>query len=215
MMAGTMSTVKGPDEMSGQVKHHTLIALVENRTGVLNRVASLFRRRGFNIESVAVGHSEQPGLSRMTIVVDGTRTNVDQVAKQLYKLVDVVKISDITEHDMVARELALVRVQCDGTNRSEVMQIADIFRADIVDVAHDSVIVEITGDEDKIDSFVELVRPFGLKEIARTGRVALARGMGPGPDVSYDEKGIDPRQIERVQGHKPPVTGRGARLGPW
>ena len=201
--------------MSNEVKHHTLIALVENKPGVLNRVASLFRRRGFNIESVAGGHSEEPGLSRMTIVVDGTRTNVDQVAKQLYKLIEGIKISDITGEDLVARELALVRVQCNGTNRSEAMQIADIFRASIVDVAHDSLIIEITGDEDKIDSFLELVRPFGIKEVARTGRVGLARGLGPGPDVSFDEKGIDSAQLERVQGHKPPVTGKGARVGPW
>lgn len=203
------------DGMSGEIKHHTLTALVENRPGVLQRVSNLFRRRGFNIESVAVGHSEEPGLSRMTIVVDGTTTNVDQVAKQLYKLIDVVKISDITGPDTVARELALVRVLCDGTNRSEVMQIADIFRASIVDVAPKSLIIETTGDEDKINSFLDLVRPFGIQEIARTGRVALARGLGPGPDISYDEKGIDAPQIERIQGHKPPVTGRGARLGPW
>ncbi|MSQ33218.1 MAG: acetolactate synthase small subunit [Dehalococcoidia bacterium] len=201
--------------MNNEVKHHTLIALVENKPGVLNRVASLFRRRGFNIESVAVGPSEEPGLSRMTIVVDGTRTNVDQVAKQLYKLVDVVKISDITGPDVVGRELALARVLCNGANRSEVMQVADIFRAGIVDVSHDSVIIEITGDPEKIESFLELVRPFGLKEVARTGRVALPRGLGPDADITYDEKGIDASQLERVQGNRPPVTGKGARLGPW
>ncbi len=210
-----MAPTPGNPSMNNEVKHHTLIALVENKPGVLNRVASLFRRRGFNIESVAVGHSEEPGLSRMTIVVDGTRTNVDQVAKQLYKLIDVVRISDITGPDVVGRELALARVLCDGSNRSEVMQIADIFRAGIVDVAHDSVIIEITGDEEKIDSFLELVRPFGLKEVARTGRVALPRGLGPDADITYGEKGIDAPQLERVQGHGPPVTGKGARLGPW
>jgi acetolactate synthase-1/3 small subunit len=155
---------------------HTLVALVEDRPGVLNRMASLFRRRGFNIESIAVGHSELPHLSRVTIVVDGATTQVEQVRKQLDKVIDVVKVSDITSDDIVTRELALVKVKATSTTRSEIMQIVDIFRANIVDVASDSVTVEVTGDQDKIDSLYSLLRGFGIKEIARTGRIAMTRG---------------------------------------
>ena len=159
---------------------HTLIALVQDKPGVLNRVASLFRRRGFNIESIAVGHSEIPGLSRMTIVVDGTAALVEQVRKQLDKLIDVVKVADITEDNIVGRELALIKVKTNSATRSEIIQIVDIFRANIVDVAPDSVVVEVTGDEDKIDSLYCLLQGFGIKEIARTGRVAMTRGKaGP------------------------------------
>jgi acetolactate synthase-1/3 small subunit len=155
---------------------HTIVALVENKPGVLNRVASLFRRRGFNIESIAVGHSEIPHLSRMTIVVDGTTTMVEQVRKQLDKVIDAVRVSDITEEDIVARELALIKVKATATTRSEIIQIVDIFRANIVDVASDSLTVEVTGDEDKIDSLTNLLRGFGIKELARTGRIAMPRG---------------------------------------
>jgi acetolactate synthase-1/3 small subunit len=155
---------------------HTLVALVENKPGVLNRVASLFRRRGFNIESIAVGPSETPRLSRMTIVVDGTTTMVEQVRKQLDKVIDAVRVSDITEEDIVARELALIKVKAKATTRSEIIQIVDIFRANIVDVASDSLTVEVTGDEDKINSLANLLRGFGIKELARTGRIAMPRG---------------------------------------
>ncbi len=157
-------------------KKHTLVTLVEDKPGVLNRVASLFRRRAFNIESIAVGQSEQPDLSRMTIVVTGDFAQVEQVRKQLDKLIDVVKVSDITEEEMVARELALVKVKSDISNRSEIIQIADIFRANIVDVASDSLTIEVTGEEDKVDSLIELLRDFGIKELSRTGRIALTRG---------------------------------------
>lgn len=155
---------------------HTLVALVEDKPGVLNRVASLFRRRSFNIESIAVGHSELPGLSRMTIVVDGATTTVEQVRKQLEKVVDVVKVIELTGDDIVARELALIKVKTTSAARSEIMQIVDIFRANIVDVAPESLIIEVTGDEDKIDSLLNLLRSFGIKEMARTGRLAMARG---------------------------------------
>ena len=155
---------------------HTLVALVENKPGVLTRVASLFRRRGFNIESIAVGRSEQPGLSRMTVVVGGDSAEVEQVRKQLDKLINVVRVSDITKEAIVARELALIKVNATASTRSEIMQIVDIFRANIVDVAADSVMVEATGDEAKIDSLFELLRRFGIKEMARTGRIALTRG---------------------------------------
>ena len=155
---------------------HTLIALVEDKPGVLNRMASLFRRRGFNIESIAVGHSEVPRLSRMTIVVNGSTATVEQVRKQLDKTIDVVKVSDITEDSMVARELALIKVKATSATRSEIMQIVDIFRANIVDVASDSVTIELTGDEEKINSLFNLLRNFGVKEIARTGCIAMTRG---------------------------------------
>jgi len=155
---------------------HTLVALVEDKPGVLNRIASLFRRRGCNIQSLAVGGSEHPGLSRMTIVTGGDSAEVEQVRKQLDKLINVVRVSDITEENLVARELALVKVKTTASTRSEIIQIVDIFRANIVDVASDSLTVEVTGDEDKVNSLLELLRGFGIKEVSRTGRIALTRG---------------------------------------
>jgi len=139
-------------------------------------MASLFRRRGFNIESITVGHSELPHLSRMTIVVDGPTTMVEQVRKQLDKVVDVLKVSDITEEDIITRELALIKVNATSSTRSEIIQIVDIFRANIVNVAPNSVTIEVTGDEDKISSLLNLLRSFGIKEITRTGRIAMTRG---------------------------------------
>ncbi len=155
---------------------HTLVALVEDKPGVLNRVASLFRRRGFNIESITVGHSEVPHLSRMTLVVDGATTQVEQVRKQLDKVIDVVKVYEIPGDNMIARELALIKVQATSATRSEIIQIVDIFQASIVDVNRDSVTVMATGDEDKINSLLDLLRTFGIKEVARTGRIAMTRG---------------------------------------
>ena len=155
---------------------HILVALVEDKPGVLNRIASLFRRRAFNIQSLAVGGSEQPGLSRMTIVTGGDAAQVEQVRKQLEKLINVVKVSDITEEDMVTRELALIKVKASASTRSEIMQIVDIFRANIVDVAPGSMTVEVTGDENKLNSLLRLLRGFGVKELSRTGRIALTRG---------------------------------------
>lgn len=155
---------------------YTLVALVNDKPGVLNRVASLFRRRSFNIESIAVGHTEQEGVSRMTIVVSGDSAIVEQARKQLDKVIDVIKLSDITFESTVDRELALIKVKTNPQTRSEIMQMVDIFRANIVDVATDSLIVEITGDEDKLESFFNLLRPFGIKEIARTGHLAMTRG---------------------------------------
>ena len=173
-------------------KKHTLVALVEDRPGVLNRVSSLLRRRNFNIDSIAVGHTEQPNLSRMTIVVEGDDAKVEQVRKQLDKVVDVVKIVDITSNESVARELALVKVKATASTRGEIIQIADIFRANIVDVSSDSVMVEVTGDEEKVGSLLELLRGFGIREIARTGRIALTRG------------GAGPLQVEELRGVKVP-----------
>ena len=155
---------------------HTLVALVEDKPGVLNRMASLFRRRGFNIESIAVGHSEVPHLSRTTIVVDGTTTSVEQVRKHLDKVVDVVRVFEISSEDMISRELALIKVKASSATRSEIMQIVDVFRANIVDVGSDSVTVEVTGDENKVESLLTLLSSFGIKELARTGRIAMSRG---------------------------------------
>ena len=156
---------------------HVLVALVADKPGVLNRVASLFRRRGFNIESIAVGHTEKEGISRMTIVIDGDPAMVEQVRKQLDKVIDVHKIYDITQDNRVDREMALIKVKATPANRSEIIQIVDIFRANIVDVASDSLIVEVTGDEDKLSSLFRLLSSFGIKEIARTGRLAMTRGI--------------------------------------
>ncbi len=155
----------------------TLVALVEDKPGVLTRVASLFRRRNYNIESLTVGHTENPGVSRMTIVVDDSRTNVEKVAQNLYKLVNVIRVDDVTEQATVLRDLALIKVQADGgSRRSEIMQLVDTFRARVVDVALDSLMVEVTGTEDKIDGLVDVLRPYGIVEMVRTGRVAMARG---------------------------------------
>ncbi|HOU12631.1 MAG TPA: acetolactate synthase small subunit [Anaerolineae bacterium] len=155
----------------------TLVALVEDKPGVLTRVASLFRRRNYNIESLTVGHTENPGVSRMTIVVDSSRTNVEKVAQNLYKLVNVIQVEDVTEQPTVLRDLALIKVQADGgSRRSEIMQLVDTFRARVVDVALDSLMVEVTGTEDKIDGLVDVLRPYGIVEMVRTGRVAMARG---------------------------------------
>jgi acetolactate synthase-1/3 small subunit len=170
---------------------HTLVAIVNDKPGVLNRVVSLFRRRGFNIDSIAVGYSEVPHLSRVTIIVNGTTAIVEQVRKQLDKLIDVVKIFDITAEKLTSRELTLVKVKATSTTRSEILEIADIFRANIVDVASDSLTIEITGDEDKIESMLKLLRAFGIKEIARTGRVAMVRGVLGAPPP--EDKPIRPR----------------------
>jgi acetolactate synthase-1/3 small subunit len=166
---------------------HSLVAIVHDKPGVLNRMVSLFRRRGFNIESIAVGHSEVPHLSRVSITVNGTVATVEQVRKQLDKLIDIVKVSDITGEKVTTRELALVKVKANAATRSQIIEIADIFRANIVDVASDSLTVEITGDEEKIESLLKLLKGFGIKEIARTGRIAMVRGnisMAPGEDES-------------------------------
>ncbi len=173
---------------------HTLIALVEDRPGVLNRMASLCRLRGFNIESIAVGHTETPRLSRMTIVVEGTATMVEQLRKQLEKLVVTMKVSDITGDNIIARELALIKVKATSATRSEIMQIVDIFRAGIVDVAADSVTVEVTGDEDKIDSLLSLLHGFGIREVTRTGRIAMTRG---GAGLLGTERGSSTRGESR------------------
>jgi acetolactate synthase-1/3 small subunit len=155
---------------------HIFVVLVEDKPGVLNRVASLFRRRAFNIESLAVGHTDQPGISRMTIVVDGEKVNAERVIAYLYKLVNVIQVEDLSVAPMVRRDLAMIKVMATTENRAEIMQMVDVFRAHIVDVTSSSMIVEITGDEEKINGFIEVMRPQGIIEMVRTGSVAMGRG---------------------------------------
>ncbi len=154
---------------------HTLSVLVENKPGVLARVAGLFRRRGFNIESLAVAPTEDPEFFRMTIVVDLEDKPLEQVTKQLHKLINVVKISDLEPQEAVVRELALIKVSATAEARAQILEIVDIFRAKIVDVARETLTVEVTGTEDKIEAIIDLLRPYGIREIASTGRVALKR----------------------------------------
>ena len=175
--------------MSLNEQQHTLVALVQDRPGVLTRIASLFRRRGFNIASLAVGKSELPGLSRMTFVVNGDDYTVNQVTKQLDKLIDVIRVSDISSHEMVARELALIKVGTTTATRGEIIQIVNLFRANIVDVGTQSMIIEITGEEDKINALNQLLQPFGVTEMHRTGLVAMVRGQSNGMDG--DDAGIE------------------------
>ena len=156
--------------------NHTVVAVVEDKPGVLMRVASLFRRRGFNIASLTVGPTEAPGLSRMTIVVDGESAPVEQVEKQLYKLIDVIKVSDLSNEDMIARELALIKVRANNVNRHEILDIAGVFRADVVDIATNSIILQVVGDEDKVDGLIKMCEPYGIRELSRTGRMAMVRG---------------------------------------
>ncbi len=157
---------------------HTMVAWMEDKPGVLNRVAGLFRRRSFNIESLTVGHSESPGISRMTFVVDADDRELRQVQTQLSKLINVTAVEDVTEVPTVIRELALVKVSTTGANRAEIMQLVDIYRAHIVDVAIDSLVIQITGPEDRVNSLISLLSNFGITEIVRTGRVAMVRGNG-------------------------------------
>ena len=159
---------------------HTLIAKVENKPGVLNRVASLFRRRNFNIESLNVGQTENPEVSRMTIVMDNHDVDARKVEANLYKLVNVLDVQDVTNQPTVTRDLALIKVSAKPEQRAEVANLANIFRAKIVDVAPDSVILEISGTEDKIEGLVELLRPIGISEMVRTGQIAMLRGDSPG-----------------------------------
>ena len=162
--------------MSLEVGKHTITALVEDRPGVLNRISSMFRRRGYNISSLAVGKSESAGMSRMTFVVEGDISTVEMVVKNLQKLVEVIRVSNVGGINDVSRELALVRVKADVSSRNEIMQIVGIFRAKIVDIAQGSLIVEVTGDEDIVDSLVELLEGFGVQEVMRTGTISMERG---------------------------------------
>jgi len=156
---------------------HTLAVLVENNPGVLARVAGLFSRRGFNIDSLAVGRTENPDVSRMTIVVEGDARILEQVTKQLHKLIDVIKISGISPEEYVDRELVIIKVHSDPARRGEIMQVADIFRARIVDLGRKTITLECTGNNGKINAFEESLRPYGIKELVRTGKIAMLRGF--------------------------------------
>lgn len=159
-------------------RKHVLSVLVENKAGVLTRIAGLFARRGFNIDTLSVGPTEDPAVSRITLTLDGANHPIDQVTKQLHKLVNVLKIRDLEPAETIAREMALLKVSADGASRAEVMQLADIFRSRIIDVSSRTVTIEVTGTAEKIEAFETMVRSFGIVEMVRTGEIAIARGKG-------------------------------------
>jgi acetolactate synthase-1/3 small subunit len=178
MEAGTPDLIKLEDLQVGKTltgRKHVISLLVENKPGVLARIAGLFSRRGFNIDTLAVGPTEDPDISRMTLTLDGAVHPIDQVTKQLHKLVNVIKIRDMEPDQRIAREMALFRVQAPVENRADIMQFAEIFKAKIVDVSRRTLTVEVTGSNEKIDAFERMVRPHGLIEMVRTGEVAIAR----------------------------------------
>ncbi len=158
-----------------EMMQHTLIAHMENKPGVLNRVSGLFRRRNYNIEALSVGHSETPGISRMTIVVNGDNRIVEQVVKQLYKLVNVTEVVDVSDQPSVIRELALIKVKSRPGTRMEIIELAKVFHGRVVDVGSEAMTIEITGPEERVNSLVRLLQPYGIKELARTGRMAMVR----------------------------------------
>lgn len=182
---------------------NTIVAHVEDRPGVLARVASLFRRRGFNIESLTVGHCEEPGLSRMTIVVDGDDRQVDQVCRQLFKLIDVVSVLDITYDAMVDRELALIKVAATNFNRREVLDVVEVFRADVVDVHTESLIIQVLGDEGKVDAAVRMLEQFGVLEMVRTGRVAMLRGIDTSKPLPASDSQQAAAAVRAMLGRRP------------
>jgi len=155
---------------------HTIAVVVENKSGVLTRIAGLFSRRSFNIESLSVGATDNPEYSRMTLSVQGDEEVLEQVIKQLSKLINVIRVSELEPEESVERELAMIKVSADKDNRSEIMQLVSVFRAKIIDVSARSMIIEVTGDEQKVDALVLLLRQFGIKELARTGKVSMIRG---------------------------------------
>ena len=162
---------------------HTFAVYVEDKPGVLNRIASLFRRRAFNIDSLTVGHTETAGVSRMTIVCDADETSARRIEANVYKLVNVLRVDDLSHLSSIDRELAMMKVSATSDNRAQIMQLADVFRARVVDVSAESLIVETTGTEEKIDRLLDVLRPYGVLEVVRTGRVAMARGARPAPSV--------------------------------
>jgi acetolactate synthase I/III small subunit len=161
------------------VRSHTLVVLVEDQPGVMNRIMSLFRQRGFNVDSIAVGHSETSGYSRITLVVRGDDKTIEQVTKQLYKLLEVIKVTDVTGENLIQRELALIKVAASERTRGDIMRlVSEVYRARIVDASPESLVIEVTGPSDKVESLIALIRPYGVKEISRTGMVAMMRGSG-------------------------------------
>jgi len=162
----------------GQETTRVLVALVENKPGVLTRVASLFRRRNFNIESLTVGHTDSPEVSRMTIAIDASRTNAEMVQRNLLKMVNVIDVQEVTHAPAVFRDLALIKVNAAGQSRFEIMQLVEIYRAKVVDICADSMIIEVTGPEAKVNSITDMLKPYGIIEMVRTGLVAMVRGSG-------------------------------------
>ncbi|MEK5253102.1 MULTISPECIES: acetolactate synthase small subunit [Paenibacillus] len=158
------------------VTRHTISVLVNDQPGVLQRVSGLFGRRGFNIESITVGQSEEVGLSRMVIVTLGDQHTLEQIEKQLYKLIDVIKVVDLGAKPMVARELALIKVNADPSERPEIMGVVETFRASVVDIGSTTLLVQVVGDTQKIDAMIELLKPYGIRELSRTGVTAMVRG---------------------------------------
>src|SRR3954468_10456037 len=163
---------------------HTFAVYVENQPGVLNRVASLFRRRAFNIESLTVGHTHEPGVSRMTVVVETDDYGARRLEANLYKLVPVRRVENLSARAQISRDLALIKVSAAGDTRAQVMQLVDGYRPPVVHVSPESLVIEATGTEDKIDSLLEVLRPYGVSEMVRTGRIAMVRGMGSVPYVA-------------------------------
>jgi len=187
-------------------RKHTISVLVENKFGVLSRVAGLFSARGYNIESLSVGETLDPTVSRMTLVVRGDEFVIEQAIKQLHKLIDVIKVTDLTEESHIEREMVLMRVNAEPTNRAEVLRTADIFRAKVVDVTPGTFTLEITGDEQKLDAIIELLRPFGIQELVRTGKVAIARGP-KGKAKRIPEKLGKTAEADRLPSQDPRVVG--------
>jgi acetolactate synthase-1/3 small subunit len=194
----------GPARRDGGLRRHLLSALVQNRPGVLAHVSGMFASRGFNIESLAVGETEDPNLSRITVVVWGDDRHLEQVRKQLEKIVTVVKVLDISKEDYVERDLMLIKIQAPRALRPEINALVQIFRGRIVDVSPDHLMIEISGQERKIEAFIEQVRPYGIKELARTGRIALVRAERPETEEAIAEPDALPSGDDNqsnVQGH--------------
>ena len=186
---------------------HILTALVMNEPGVLSHVANMFSARGFNIDSLVVGRTEDPNLSRMTIVVIADERTLDQVRKQLAKIVTVVKVRDYKDSPYVSRDLMLVKLGVTPRTRSEIIELADLFRGRVVDVGHQAIMVELSGEEDKLDAFVELVRPYGIRELARTGVIAMARGVqgGSGDEQTMENTPEPSRMVKAAAGKRQPT----------
>ncbi len=191
---------------TNEAQKHTIAVLVENKFGVLSRVAGLFSARGYNIESLSVGETLDPTVSRMTLVVKGDAFVIEQVIKQLHKLIDVIKVIDLSEENHVEREMLLIKVNAEPSARAEILRIGDIFRAKVVDVTPNTYTLEATGEESKIEAIIELLRPFGIQEVVRTGKVAIARG--PKTRLrKVEEKLGKPRQGAGPQSDDPRVVG--------
>ena len=188
-------------------RKHTIAVMVENKFGVLSRVAGLFSARGYNIESLSVGETLDPTVSRMTLVVRGDEFVIEQATKQLHKLIDVIKVTDLSEEDHVEREMLLLKVNAEPTSRAEILRIADIFRSKVVDVTPTTYTLEVTGEEGKIEAIIDLLRPFGIQEIVRTGKVAIARSPKNRVRKVEEKLGKRPGPPARPQPQDPKVVG--------